>query len=991
MNWTRYSQSMGVAGIIAATLTLIALAWFGTLTAIHSQRAEAEARVAASVANQATIFQERLQVDFLEEEETLGLLAKVWEMDPDHFRLLPWRSYLVLLNEISPELFIADGNGIVRDGTVAEPIGTSVDQRDFFRGLAAQPPGTTRMFVSRSTRGALSHQWHINLARPLHHPDGTFAGVIVASLPIDAIGNFFQVANIGTRGMIAVVGLRHGQVRLAVGPKPTVPGTSVAGSPMFDAMQANPDSVWVGPTALDGVERVHGFRRVANRDIGVVVAIDRREALQATTSWEHAAYLFAAGITLLLLGMAAMLLLALRAARRREALLDHERAELAMANAELALAKSQADDKTTKLEATLAGMTDGVAMVDGDLHLVEWNERFPKVAGVPSHILHPGMPMEAILRAQAEAGQFGPVDIEAEVVRRMQDLRAGSYSGVVERTRPDGTVLELRRNRLPDGGFVTLYSDITARRESVNALREANALAEAAKNAMSRFVAIVSHEIRTPLNALLNSLNLMADAGMVGTQRVLLDVARQAGDALLALINDILEMSRMEAGQLVLRPSVFALRPLIESATEMFSAQAAERRIALRVSIGPGVPDDLLEDPGRVRQVLINLLSNAVKFGTPGEVRVTAEVQTVAGKNWLRLCVRDRGPVIPEDQRNRLFEPFFRLEDASDAGPLGTGLGLAICRHLVTLMGGDIGCMVWTLGGRDAGNEFWLTLPIKPPAAATGARPSRPDARLTRPLPRTRVLLVEDILANQLVTATLLRREGHLVDVANSGPEAMRFVANRPYDLVLMDIFMPGMGGLEATRRIRAMRGPAAKAPIVALTANISSEDHAACLAAGMNGMLGKPVAMAELLNAIARYVWPHRANNPSVGASVRVEQGRTSTILSSARLNDLRAALPADRLAGLVEACLTDLAERFTALRQALEQQERGDVRAIAHAMAGMAAEYGMAALEMRLRGLMQLAAEADHVPADLAPEVEADMTRAAAALREAFHIEMA
>jgi signal transduction histidine kinase len=159
---------------------------------------------------------------------------------------------------------------------------------------------------------------------------------------------------------------------------------------------------------------------------------------------------------------------------------------------------------------------------------------------------------------------------------------------------------------------VTLYSDITAHRESVNALRQANALAAAATKAMSRFVAIVSHEIRTPLGALLNSLHLLADGEVAGTHRVLAETAQRAGEALSALINDILEMSRMESGQLALRPGLFELRPLIESAMEIFRSQAAERRMALRLSVARGVPTELYEDPGRLRQVLINLLSNAL-------------------------------------------------------------------------------------------------------------------------------------------------------------------------------------------------------------------------------------------------------------------------------------------------------------------------------------------------------------------------------------------
>ncbi len=370
---------------------------------------------------------------------------------------------------------------------------------------------------------------------------------------------------------------------------------------------------------------------------------------------------------------------------------------------------------------------------------------------------------------------------------------------------------------------------------------------------MSRFVAIVSHEIRTPLNALLNSLSLLADSGMAATQQALLDMARQSGDALLALINDILEMSRMEAGQLALRPSRFALRPLIESALEMFGAQAAERRIVLRVSIAQGVPDELYEDPGRLRQVLINLLSNAVKFAASGEVRVMAELRHEGNEQRIRLAVRDRGPVIPEASRARLFEPFSRLDDGSDGAPVGTGLGLTICRHLAARMGGEIGCEVWTVGGRDAGNEFWLTLPIKPmPSDARSALPGA-DAQPRHWLPRTRILLVEDILANQLVTAAPLRRNGHLVDIASNGAQAVNAAANRPYDLILMDIFMPGMSGLDTTRLIRGLGGPAATVPIVAMTASISPEDQAACAAAGMNGILGKPAAQRELLDAIAR------------------------------------------------------------------------------------------------------------------------------------------
>jgi signal transduction histidine kinase/ActR/RegA family two-component response regulator/HPt (histidine-containing phosphotransfer) domain-containing protein len=710
----------------------------------------------------------------------------------------------------------------------------------------------------------------------------------------------------------------------------------------------------------------------------------------ARTTWASAAPVFAGGITVLLLLLAAIATFAIRAAYRRQDMLSYNSVILAGANRALEQAKARADAKTSQLEATIDGMSDGVAMIDGNMQLVGWNPRFPEIASVPAGILRVGLPMEEIIRAQALAGVFGDVDIEAEVARRVARLRCGDYAETLERKTPDGRVVELRRNRLPDGGFVTLYTDITARRESVNALREANALAEAATKSMSRFVAIVSHEIRTPLDALLNSLGLLADTGMAPAQRVMLDVARRSGDALLALINDILEMSRMEADRLALRPSVFALRPLIESAIEMFTASAAERKIALRVSIGQDVPAELFEDPVRLRQILINLLSNAVKFAGPGEVRVIAEMGHDFVDRRVRLAVRDRGPVIPEEGRARLFEPFSRLEEGKDAVAVGTGLGLTICRHLVALMGGEIGCLVWTVGGRDAGNEFWLTLPVKPaPSEAPAATPRFQVEPALRGLPRTRILLVEDIVANQLVTATQLRREGHMVDIACNGQQAIDAVTRQPYDLVFMDIFMPGISGLDATRQIRALGGYAASVPIVALTANVRPDDQVACVAAGMNGMLGKPVPIQELLETIALHVWPHRRDHLPAAAPRMPGETGTAPVLSSARLDELRATLPPETLADLVEECLADLSERLGSLHEAIQEHDADQIAAHAHAMAGMSGEYAMAALEARLRALMRAVRQAPTSAAPLAADLNETLVRTTAALREALHTE--
>jgi signal transduction histidine kinase/DNA-binding response OmpR family regulator len=972
---------LGLAAIVLAAVALIGLTWFGTLYAVQSQRAEATARVAGRVASQAIVFDERLHRRMLEVDQVLRILAQEWQEQPAKFDLKTWQSQLVLLKDISPDLFIADETGIVRHHTIPEAVGTQVADTDYFRHEAARADNDDGTFIGATMIGPFVKQWHMNIARRLRHPDGSFAGVIVAALQTEALSNFYRIANLGARGMLLIVDLTNGQVRVGKAQSPIEPGTSLADTAMFQAMRAAPDGVWTGPSPLDGVERVHGFCAQPDQNLGVVVAVDRAEVMRANRRWVQAAYIFAAGITALLLLMAGILAYILYAARRREAELQREQAMLATANSQLEAAKGRADAKTAQLEATFAGMSDPVVMIDANLQLLEWNPPFAKLAAMPEGALRVGLPMSDILRHKARCGLYGAVDVEAEVRRRLATLPTDIETTMIELTQSDGTVVAVRHNRLPDGGYVTVYTDITARKRTEDALRQASALSEAAARAMSRFVAIVSHEIRTPVNALLNSLDLLADSTVEPSQQTLLAVARQSGSALGALINDILELSRMEAGQLTLRPTRFALRPLLQSALDMFKAQAAERRIVLRLSVASDVPHEVYSDPGRLRQIMINLLSNAVKFAVPGEVRITADICLDGGLLQLRLAVRDRGPVIPAADRSELFQPFARLDQTDSEGRLGTGLGLVICRQLVALMSGEIGCDVWYVGNQPAGNQFWISLPLDTAVSSAGANAGQ--ARQQPILPRTRILLVEDTFANQMVTALLLRRAGHLVDVANDGAAALRALQRHPYDLIFMDIFMPGMNGTVATRHIRAMTGPAAATPVIALTANVGAEDRAFCTAAGMNGLLAKPVALIELLEAIAEHVWPFRSH---VLPIVMPALAASSAILSTSRIADLRSSVATETLRGLTEECLTELNERLPKLLQSIHQQQPEATFAEAHAMAGMAASYGMLALENRLRLVMHCIRQTPESVQAVADELATDVADAAVALRAAL-----
>ncbi len=409
---------------------------------------------------------------------------------------------------------------------------------------------------------------------------------------------------------------------------------------------------------------------------------------------------------------------------------------------------------------------------------------------------------------------------------------------------------------------MTLYSDITARKQVEEAQEAARRLAEEAVEQKSRFVAIVSHEIRTPLNAVVNSLSLLDRSNLSSAQHRLADTAREAGDALLDLVNDILELSKTEAGQLAMRPTVFDLRPVLEGVQDMFGTEARQRSISLALDVHDNVPERIRGDCGRLRQVIMNFVSNATKFSLPGTVTLRAAAVTVNGCPSLYLSVTDQGPRIPDREAGQLFQPFSRLENARANGAPGTGLGLAICERLTRLMGGTIGVQ----GAESGGNEFWVVVPLEEIAAPAAELMAGllPKARMRR----VNLLLVEDIPANHLVTATMLRRLGHRVDIAESGPDAIRLVQERPFDLVFMDLIMPGMSGYETARRIRTLPEMARNVPIVALTANTAVEDRSRCIAAGMNDMIGKPLRAAEMVEVLSRTLLPAAGAGP-MGAAV--------------------------------------------------------------------------------------------------------------------------
>jgi signal transduction histidine kinase/CheY-like chemotaxis protein/ligand-binding sensor domain-containing protein len=401
-----------------------------------------------------------------------------------------------------------------------------------------------------------------------------------------------------------------------------------------------------------------------------------------------------------------------------------------------------------------------------------------------------------------------------------------------------------------------LEAEVRQRREAEKALLEARDAAESANQAKSQFLANMSHEIRTPMHAVIGMSSLLADTRLDAAQQGYLETIKSSAESLLLVISDILDFSKIDAGKLELESVGFDLGEILESAVQAMQEQAHKRGLTCDMEIASQTPVKLQGDPGRLRQIINNLIANAIKFTEQGGVLLMVYQVPESNPPLLRFSVTDTGIGIPADKRDSLFMPFFQVDASTTRRFGGTGLGLSIAKQLAEAMGGEIG--VKSQAGN--GSTFWFTarFTVSTEDEAEAPEPESPTKDSRSPsLPNARVLVVEDNLVNQKLAQMLLENMGYQVSISNNGLEAIEALESSTFDLVLMDVQMPVMDGLEATRRIRdnssKVRNPSI--PIVAMTAFAMKYDREKCLDAGMDDYLAKPVQPDTLRQTIARWI----------------------------------------------------------------------------------------------------------------------------------------
>jgi PAS domain S-box-containing protein len=829
-----HSSQRSIAFVV--TLLLLLGSWLAALGfVVWRLREDTLANSLATATTHARNFEEHLTQTLQVIDLTAG------SIDPFHNGKLDFNDLGArLVTALRPAPFLRsisllDANGKVLASSNPDNLGTKIELAGFFPNAA---PEAEVLRIGWPWRGRdLATGSPASESSPLAPTDASFVPVLrqlsvgseqlwlVAALNPDYFINHFSQLVEPADGRVQW--LRYDGILLFSSGANDVPGGKTAAGQVPEKL-AQREHGQLQQTLGDAYQAMTAYRASTRFPIVVAVHLDRQVIL---AQWNADTRRLAAIVLPMLLAFTVAGFLAWRRQQR----LSTQQAEL---------------ERQRRLAASVfSASSDSVVLTSPDGSILSANPAFERISGY------------AAAEALGRNPRFLASGVQdREFYRRLWSklIADGHWQGELVNRRKDGshyTVLLTINSVTDDQGnlqhYVGISSDITERKRYEAEILEAKARSEAAALAKTAFLATMSHEIRTPMNGVLGMTDLLLMSDPTDEQRDRLMVVKSSADSLLTILNEILDFSKIESQGVTIESIAFDPAEIVNDIVGLFSGRAESKSVQLALRIDPSLPTRVMGDPTRVRQILSNLISNAIKFTHAGTITIAAEPgearDNAEDRRVLRFTVTDSGIGIPPDKLDLIFDAFSQADASTTRHYGGTGLGLAISRRLAEALGGDLS-VVSTLG---KGSTFTLQIEVGAPRLETVH--SAPVAKPLASQPR-HILLVEDNLTNQVVMRGLLKKLGHSVRVTGDGKEALAAIAEEAFDVVLMDVQMPVMDGLAATREVRAMEAASGKhLPIIALTANAFESDREACYAAGMDDFISKPVGFEALQETLAR------------------------------------------------------------------------------------------------------------------------------------------